>query len=142
MDCKEISSLLYDYTRGETGMKISETIKDHLGACPECAAELNKIMELKGIFRASLAEVPVNSIVKIREHMKKPAIFRLFFKPVFAAAAVLLITGTLLINSAVSYARSSELDSFLSDSYKVVDHSDCYDVITAGYSGDIEQDIY
>ena len=142
MDCKEINSMLYDYTRGETVEKISEAIKTHLGSCPSCASELNKITELKGIFRAGLAEVPVNSIVRIREHMKRPVLLRLFFRPVFAAAAVLLITGTLLINGALSNARSADLDSFLNDSYKVVDHSDSYDVITAAYSDDIDQDIY
>jgi|GEM_PF-1821316 hypothetical protein len=142
MECKNVRELLYDYTKNETAGAVTADIKGHLASCTACSTELKNIMDLKNIFKAGLADVPVNSIVAIREHMKKPAALRLFLKPVFAVAAVFLIAGTLLINGVVSYNKSAELDDFLDDSYKIVDHSDCYDVISASYSEDIEQEVY
>jgi anti-sigma factor RsiW len=142
MRCEQVNELLYDYTKSEVDKHTSGEIKAHLGLCPACSAELEKIAGLKALFKTGMADVPARSMVKIREHMNKPAALRLFFRPALAAIAVLFIAGTLLINGIIANNRNSDLDQFLDDSYNVVDHSDSYDVIQASYTEDSAQEIF
>lgn len=143
MKCEQVNELLYDYTKSEVDEAAVADIEKHLASCPACTSELGKITGLKALFKTGMADVPVNSMVKIREHMEKPAVIRLFFKPAMAAVAIFFIAGTLLINGMAAKNRNmADLDQFLDDSYNVVDHSDSYDVIQASYTEDTAQEVF
>ncbi len=128
---EEIKNRLPDYSSGTLPEREKNEISSHLNDCPDCRAELSLIDELRKI------EVPdpgnffwqnLPSKVSIfsKERKNKFSWSRLFPKPVFVAASIILIIAAVLIFSKNRQEFSENYsDPLFSDplSAPVVDYS-------------------
>jgi len=53
-DCQDIRELLDPYLDNELLVETSQSVLDHLSLCPDCAAESERRIELRRLFKTAL----------------------------------------------------------------------------------------
>jgi anti-sigma factor RsiW len=142
MNCSDVSKLLYDYTKNEVSPDEKEAIRLHLDDCPKCSAELKELYTVKNIFKESQLTPSPAIIVRIRESMQRKHAPRFSFKPVFAAAAaILLVCGVFAYSNFDKMNKKSEITGIIMEDYTVAEtaafDSDEFDDASYIYDNDI-----
>jgi len=68
MNCKDAAALIAAYVDGETGRVQSRSIKSHLAACPNCAAEHDGLAALRARVRAEVPRYTATPALRARIH--------------------------------------------------------------------------
>lgn len=110
--CRDVQALLYDYTMREIGPAQSELVKEHIGRCERCRAELDSIQKTLAVLNlARDAPVPGRLSVSHRKRMAQAVMHPVLDwirKHSFIATIVVTLLAVVLAIIALNKAMNPE----------------------------------
>lgn len=146
MNCKNVTEVLYDYTRRELFADDAAAVEMHIKNCASCAEELKKLSKLSALLRADLKEpspVILENIRKSLANIRRPKYFHVLKPALALAAGVLLLAGVFLYPN---IDKKAKLSNYIAEDYNITesalyDNSEFEDVSFI-YGNDYDNELY
>lgn len=103
-ECETVSEKIFEFASGELSSDDTNTVEKHVENCEKCAAELENARNLLGLIgesRVSSEKSVADAVMARIRRIKFAERMRRFSKLTVAAAVVLMVSVTVLINQGI-----------------------------------------